>query len=90
MHPTPKFQEEYSAKIPALLLLANLGWRYLPPSEALALRGGDKSAVVLGDVLREQLAKRRFVFEGESYPLSERAMDDLVGQIGTPQLGEQA
>ncbi|MFD1244268.1 type I restriction endonuclease subunit R [Paralysiella testudinis] len=87
-HPTPKFQEEYSAKIPALLLLANLGWRYLPPSEALALRDGDKSAVVLGDVLREQLAKRRFVFEGESYPLSERAMDDLVGQIGTPQLGE--
>lgn len=87
-HPLPKFQEEYSAKIPALLLLAQLGWRYLSSSEALALRGGDKSAVVLGEVLRGELAKRRFVFEGESYPLSERAMDDLLSQIGTPQLNE--
>ncbi|SMB89025.1 type I restriction enzyme, R subunit [Pasteurella testudinis DSM 23072] len=87
MHPTPKFQEEYSAKIPALLLLCNLGWRYLLPSHALALRGGDKSAVVLIEVLRGELAKRRFVFEGKSYPLSERAIDDVLSQL-SPALNE--
>lgn len=26
---TPKFQEEYSAKIPALTLLTSLGWTFL-------------------------------------------------------------
>ena len=30
----PKFQEEYSAKIPALALLSNLGWSFLPPELA--------------------------------------------------------
>lgn len=87
MHPTPKFQEEFSAKIPALLLLCNLGWRYWLPSEALALRGGDTSAVVLVDVLRAELAKRRFVFEGKAYPLSVRAIDDVLSQL-SPALNE--
>lgn len=31
-HPVPKFQEEFSAKIPALTLLTQLGWTFLPPS----------------------------------------------------------
>ncbi len=31
----PKFQEEYSAKIPALTLLCNLGWTFLPPDQAM-------------------------------------------------------
>ena len=35
-----KFQEEYSAKIPALSLLNNLGWRYVSPDEALKQRAG--------------------------------------------------
>ncbi|WP_297533076.1 MULTISPECIES: hypothetical protein [Thalassolituus] len=35
----PKFQEEYSAKLPALTLLANLGWSFLSPAEALASSG---------------------------------------------------
>jgi type I restriction enzyme R subunit len=34
----PKFQEEYSAKIPALTLLHNLGWTFLSPEQALAAR----------------------------------------------------
>lgn len=29
MTPTPKFQEEYSAKLPALALLCNLGWEFM-------------------------------------------------------------
>ena len=36
----PKFQEEYAAKIPAMTLLAGLGWTFLSPQEALSLRGG--------------------------------------------------
>lgn len=37
---TPKFQEEYSAKLPALTLLTSLGWSFLSSEHALATRGG--------------------------------------------------
>lgn len=55
MTPTPKFQEEYSAKLPALALLCNLGWEFMSPEHALAARAGKSDEVVLRDVLREQL-----------------------------------
>lgn len=42
---TPKFQEEYSAKLPALTLLTNLGWSFLSPELALAARGGKNVTV---------------------------------------------
>lgn len=60
MQTLPKFQEEYSAKLPALTLLAYLGWQYMSPAQALAARGGRMDQVVLREVLREQLGKRRF------------------------------
>lgn len=31
------------SKLPALSLLTRLGYRYLPPDEALTLRGGEKA-----------------------------------------------
>lgn len=30
---TPKFQEEYSAKIPALTLLTSLGWTFISETD---------------------------------------------------------
>ena len=88
MNQPPKFQEEYSAKIPALALLSQLGWTLLPPEQALAARGGKTHEVVLRDVLRNELRKRRFSFAGQEYPLSERAIDKLVHEVCTPALGE--
>jgi len=49
-HNTPKFQEEYSAKLPALALMCNLGWTFISPDKTLELRGGKTSEVVLRDV----------------------------------------
>ncbi len=46
----PKFQEEYSAKLPALALLTQLGWSFLSPDQALAARGGKYDQVVLRDI----------------------------------------
>lgn len=54
----PKFQEEYSAKLPALALLTNLGWSFLSPEEALRKRGNQYNQVVLREVLRDELKKR--------------------------------
>lgn len=88
MNALPKFQEEYSAKIPALTLLTNLGWRFLAPEQALAERGGKTNEVVLRGVLRGELAKRRFSFAGKEYPLSDQAIDNIVHEVCSPALNE--
>ncbi|HCH1193801.1 TPA: type I restriction endonuclease subunit R [Vibrio parahaemolyticus] len=85
---TPKFQEEYSAKLPALALLANLGWSFLSPELALAARGGKADEVVLRQVLRSELQKRTFTFAGKSYPLSEKSIDNLIAEVCSPALNE--
>lgn len=85
---TPKFQEEYSAKLPALTLLTNLGWSFLSPELALAARGGKNDEVVLRQVLRSELKKRTFTFAGKSYPLSEKAIDNLIAEVCSPALNE--
>ncbi|AZN36726.1 type I restriction endonuclease subunit R [Iodobacter ciconiae] len=84
----PKFQEEYSAKIPALTLLTNLGWTFLPPDQALAKRGGRQDEVVLRDELRQVLQTRRFRFEGREQALSDKAIDKLIAEVCSPALNE--
>lgn len=85
---TPKFQEEYSAKLPALMLLTNLGWSFLSPELALAARGGKVDEVVLRQVLRSELQKRTFTFAGKNYPLSEKSIDNLIAEVCSPALNE--
>lgn len=85
---TPKFQEEYSAKLPALTLLTNLGWSFLSPELALVARGGKADEVVLRQVLRGELKKRTFTFAGKNYPLSEKAIDNLIAEVCSPALNE--
>ncbi|MEQ9849422.1 type I restriction endonuclease subunit R [Pectobacterium brasiliense] len=84
----PKFQEEYSAKIPALVLLSNLGWSYITPDQAQAARGNKSDQVVLSQILREQLEKRTFTFAGRDYPLSDKAIDNLIAEVNSPALNE--
>ena len=86
--PTIKFQEEYSAKIPALTLLMNLGWHYLTPAQALTARDGKLDHVVLTHILRRELAKRTFMYAGRAYPISINAIDNLIDHITHPPLGE--
>ncbi|MDN2659659.1 type I restriction endonuclease subunit R [Neptunomonas sp. CHC150] len=85
---TPKFQEEYSAKLPALTLLTNLGWSFFSPELALAARDGKADEVVLREVLRSELQKRTFTYAGKSYPLSGKAIDNLIAEVCSPALNE--
>lgn len=84
----PRFQEEYSAKLPALTLLSNLGWSFLSPSQALVARDGKQDQVVLRQILRAELTKRSFSFAGQNYPLSEKSIDNLIAEICSPALNE--
>ena len=51
------FKEDHISQIPALQLLQKLGYTYLTPEEALAMRGGKTSNVLFDDVLRSQLRR---------------------------------
>ncbi|WP_367376690.1 type I restriction endonuclease subunit R [Hafnia alvei] len=88
MQIAPKFQEEYSAKLPALALLSNLGWTYISPQQALSARAGKVDQVVLNQILREQLAKRTFIFAGKEHAVSDKAIDSLIAEVNSPALNQ--
>ena len=82
---SPDYKEEVSAKIPAMALLTNLGYTFIPPSECEVLRGNTFASekksthqVMLLPVMREFLAKQTFSFAGNEYPLSEAAIDKVM------------
>ncbi len=52
---TPSFKEDHISQVPALQMLANLGYTYLSPAEADRQRTGKTTHVLLEDVLRKQL-----------------------------------
>lgn len=88
MNSTPQTREQYSAHIPALHLLCNLGWNFLPTGECLALRGGSTREVLLKPRLVEVLKRRRFDYKGQSHPLSPNAIEQIVRELSALNLGE--
>ena len=85
---TVNFREEISAKIPALTLLTNLGYQFIPPNECEALRGNPFSAdkksthqVVLMPVMRAFLAKQTFPFAGRQHKLTDAAIDKVMHEL---------
>ena len=87
MNTTPNSREQYSAHIPALHLLCNLGWHFLTTSKALALRGSTRE-VLLKPRLIEVLQTRRYEYKGEWYPLSPGGIDQIVRELSTLSLAE--
>lgn len=83
----PDTREQYSAQLPALHLLVNLGWRYLTVAECLALRGSTRE-VLLKPRLIEVLRSRRFDYRGERYPLSPSAIDQIVRELSALSMAE--
>ncbi|HHL34368.1 MAG TPA: type I restriction endonuclease subunit R [Desulfobulbaceae bacterium] len=72
MNQGPSINEDATSKLPALHLLQNLGWQYLTPDEALELRGGRLSNVLLEGVLVPWLREHNRVrFKGREVPFTE-------------------
>ena len=71
-HSTPSLTEDRISQVPALQVLQNLGYTYLTPLEALELRGGRMSNVILDGILTEQLRRiNRIESRGETHAFSE-------------------
>lgn len=83
----PDTREEAASKLPALHVLMAMGWDYLSPVDALALRGSER-AVLLEPVLRQRLEGHRFDFKGQTYPLSAGGIDQVVREISATGLYE--
>ena len=76
------FSEKHLSQIPALQLLINLGYEYVPPERALRLRGGRLGNVLLDEVLREQLKRlNRITYKGGEYLFSEENVQSAIQQL---------
>jgi type I restriction enzyme R subunit len=87
MNTTPNSREQYSAHLPALHLLCNLGWHFLTTAQALALRGSTRE-VLLKPRLIEVLQTRRYEYKGDWYPLSPSGIDQIVRELSALSLAE--
>jgi type I restriction enzyme R subunit len=77
-----QFNEKYLSQIPALQELMALGYDYLSPEQALTLRGGKNSNVLLETVLRDQLQKfNRIHYKGKDYLFSEANIQEAIQKI---------
>ncbi|MGE3595798.1 MAG: type I restriction endonuclease subunit R [Dehalococcoidia bacterium] len=76
---TPAFTEDAVSQIPALHVLQQLGWTLLTPAEALTLRGGRRSEVLLRPILERQLvAINRFQYRGVEHAFDRSAIEEGV------------
>lgn len=87
MNTTPNSREQYSAHLPALHLLCNLGWNFLTTAQALALRGSTRE-VLLKPRLIEVLQTRRYQYKGDWYLLSPSGIDQIVRELSALSLAE--
>lgn len=81
-HETPTYLEKVQSQLPALHLLMQMGWEYLPPDEAVRLRGGRLGSVILEPVLVEHIRRNcRFTFKGALRPFTENAIQEAVQSL---------
>ncbi|HBA84810.1 MAG TPA: restriction endonuclease subunit R [Verrucomicrobia bacterium] len=79
-----QFNEKHLSQIPALQVLMNLGFTYLPPETALKERLGKFGNVLLENILREQLKRiNRINFKGRDYLFSEENLQSAIQKLKT-------
>lgn len=77
-----RFNEKYLSQIPALQLLANLGFEYLTPDQALSERQNKHGNVLLENILREQLKQiNRIQYKGSEYLFSEENIQSAIQKL---------
>lgn len=76
---TPSYLEKVQSQLPALHLLIQMGWTYLPPEECVRMRGDRLSTVILEPVLIDFIRNHgRFEFKGQTRAFTENAIQNAV------------
>jgi type I restriction enzyme R subunit len=74
--------EKYLSQIPALQLLINLGFTYLPSEVVHQQRQGKSGNVLLEGILREQLKRlNRIAYKGREYLFSEENIQTAIQKL---------
>jgi len=74
-----RFNEKYLSQIPALQLLINLGYEYIPPEQVIKERQGKTSNVLLENILSTQLRKINHIqYKGREYFYSEENIQSAI------------
>ncbi|MBF2760256.1 MAG: type I restriction endonuclease subunit R [Ectothiorhodospiraceae bacterium AqS1] len=73
-----RVDEVSSSQLPAMLLLAKMGWKPLTRGQADEARGGRLSAVVLEGITREYLRGQTLAWGEHSTSLTEESIDRLI------------
>lgn len=76
------FNEKLLSQIPALQVLMQTGYEYLPSERTRQLRGARLGSVVLDDVLRERLKRiNRITHKGNQYLFSEENIQSAIQRL---------
>ena len=77
-----EFKEDLSSQIPALQMLINMGYEYLSPADALEMRSGSNSKVLLEGVLKKQLKKiNGITFKGKKYDFYDANIQKAINAL---------
>ena len=75
----PSYIEDHISQIPALQLLIKMGYQYLSPDEAMELRGGRTSNVLLEPILKKQLEKINSIqYKDKEFSFSESNINAAI------------
>lgn len=76
------YLEDLDSQIPAIQLLHGLGWEYLSPEEALALRNGRKDQVILTGILRPWLEENTHILvKGRIHPFTDTNIHEAIRRL---------
>ncbi len=85
----PRLTEDLSSQLPALQVLVNLGYTYVPPAEALTWRGGSTAEVLFPVLLGAQLRKLNPITHlGKPYPISDAGIDAAIRRLRDVSIAE--
>lgn len=80
--------EKYRSQLPALQVLRGLGYDYIRSDDALAMRHGRVSNVILETVLLENLRRiNTYTVQGVEYPFSDGSLHNAIAKLKSPHSG---
>ncbi|NMA70065.1 MAG: type I restriction endonuclease subunit R [Desulfitobacterium sp.] len=78
------YNEENISQKPAIEVLINLGYQYIPPEKAEIMRGNLYN-VLLTDILKEKLIElNEYEYKGNSYKFSEKNIEQAIKDLDEP------
>ena len=89
MTPTYITGEQAVSQLPAVLLLARLGWQILGKEEVHKLRNGNETDVLLESILREQLRNRSLSWGDYNEPINDVNITHIIRRLREATLADE-